>query len=197
MSEEKEMSWSFPLAVVLFGTGNLAFIVGLMMAGMIPAASGATSAAWLLGLALIDIPAAIIFFRRGDTLVGTIALYLGTLLCVGAALSGLIRMFATGDPIPIHFDAWMWIGMGAFLVCIMPAVAKQLPWSVCIILCVVCGFGLVFWGIGLLQSSVSLMKIGGWMVFAFGVFLYYAATAALTNEVYQREVLPLGRPMVK
>jgi succinate-acetate transporter protein len=79
----------------------------------------------------------------------------------------------------------------------MPAVAKQLPWTVCIILCVVCGLGLVFWGIGLLQGLVPLMKLAGWMVFIFGVFLYYAVAAALTNEVYQREVFPLGRPIVK
>ena len=99
LSEEKGMNWSLQLAVVLFGTGNLAFIVGLMMAGKIPAAAGATSAAWLLGLALIGIRAGLIMLRRGDTLLGTITLFLSTILCVGAAFSGLIRMFATGDPI--------------------------------------------------------------------------------------------------
>ncbi len=194
MSEEKEMSWSLPLSVVLYGTGNAAFVVGLMMAGKIPAAAGATSPAWLLALAIIDIAAGIIMFRRGDTLLGTITLFLGTMLCVGAAFTGLIRMFAPGDPIPVAFDAWIWIGMGAFLLCILPAAAK-LPWTVALFLCVVCGLGLMLWGIGLLQGAVNLMQIGGWMVFAFGVFLYYAATAALTNEVYEREVLPMGRPV--
>ncbi|MFH1116410.1 MAG: hypothetical protein V1792_21055 [Pseudomonadota bacterium] len=197
MSEEQQMSWSLPLSVVLYGTGTVAFVVGLMMAGQIPAASGATSAGWLLGLALIDIPAGIIMFRRGDTILGTVTLYLGTVLCVGAALVGLIRMFApNGGSIPPAFDAWMWIGIGAFLVCLMPAAAK-LPWSVFFFLCVACGFGLVLWGIGMLRGEVSLMHIGGWMIVAFAVFLYYAGTAALTNEAYQRELLPLGRPLSK
>ena len=197
MNEEQKMSWSLPLSVVLYGTGTLAFVVGLMMTGQIPAASGATSAAWLLGLALIDIPAGIIMFRRGDTVLGTITIYLGTILCVGAALSGLIRMFAPGGgSIPADFDAWIWIGIGAFLVCLMPAVSK-LPWSVFLFLCVACGFGLIFWGIGLLQGMVPLMQIGGWMIVAFAVFLYYAGTAILTNEAHQKEMLPLGRPISK
>jgi succinate-acetate transporter protein len=197
MGEEQKMTWSLPLSVVLYGTGTVAFVVGLMMAGQIPAASGATSAAWLLGLALIDIPAGIVMFRRGDTILGTITLYLGTILCVGAALAGLIRMLAPGGgAIPPAFDAWMWIGIGAFLLCLMPAVAK-LPWSVFLFLCGACGFGLVLWGIGLLQNIVSLMHTGGWLIVVFAVFLYYAGTAALTNEAYQREVLPLGRPISK
>ena len=36
MSEEQQMSWSLPLSVVLYGTGTVAFVVGLMMAGQIP-----------------------------------------------------------------------------------------------------------------------------------------------------------------
>jgi hypothetical protein len=193
--DEQQNTWSLPLSVVLYGTGTVAFVVGLMMAGQIPAASGATSAGWLLGLALIDIPAGIIMFRRGDTLLGTITLYLGTILCVGAALGGLIRMFAPGGAaIPPAFDAWIWILIGAFLVCLMPAAAK-LPWSVFIFLCVSCGFGLVFWGIGLLQGSLTFMQVGGWMIVAFAAYLYYAGTAVITNEVHQKEVLPLGRPI--
>lgn len=196
MTEGHKTSWSLPLAVVLYGTGCVAFAVGLMMAGKIDGASGATAPAWLLALAITDIICATIMFARGDTALGTIAMFLGTLLCVGAAGTILIHMFAPGDPIPVDFEAWQWIGIGAFLLCLMPVVAKQLPSSVFVFLCLFCGIGLVLWGVGLLQASKPLMITGGWLIFAFGVFLYYAGTAVLTNEAYGREVLPLGRPIV-
>jgi hypothetical protein len=200
MSEQEgKVAWGNPAACVLFATGTIAFPLGLFMAGVIPAACGPIAAVWLIALAVVDTTGGIILYKRGETALGTIGLFFGGVLCLGGGFSTLVHvglpLGGMTQAIPMNYEGWTWIAIGAFLLGVLPASAK-FPWSVFLFLLVI-GIGLGLFGIGLLTGMVSLIKTGGWLVVAFSVWCYYAGIAFLTNETYQRGVVPLGRPFAK
>lgn len=197
-------SWADPSPALLFGLAAGLTPLGLLIAGRIPAGAGIMVAAYLFGVTLSNVLCGLILLRKGDVMWGCLALFFGTMLCgagsVGSLLRGVWALRGMQTQIPFQFEGWAYLMCGLVLLLFLPVLAR-VSWSI-VASSVVCGGGLVLLGIGYIgglasQGLVDCMHLGGWGIAIFGVYCLYGGFALLIDMVYQKNIIPIGAPLVK
>jgi len=196
--------WANPTPALLFGLAAGLTPLGLLIAGVIPAEAGPVVAPYLIAVAISNLLCSLMLLRNGDLVWGNLGLFFGTMLVTAGAVSSLLRTVWTlrgmEAQIAPQFEGWAYLSCGIVLLLFLPVLAR-VTWPT-FLASLVMALGLVSQGIGYIggldtQLMVNLSKLGGWATTAFGVYLFYAGFAVLTNIVYQRGVIPLGAPLVK
>jgi len=197
----EEVTWGDASPAMLFAIGMTLLPLGLFDAGLIPLEAEPIMAAWFLGLMVIDIVGSIICFRRGDTLFGCLGLFFGGMLAGAGAFSSLTHTWwllsGQAGSIALQYEGWAWFGAGIVLLLFVPATAR-LSWLL-VLFCLEVGIALILHGLVLVSDMAwtTMLVVDGWMIFAFAIYCFYDGLAILTNTIYEKQVMPLGGPLIK
>ena len=197
----QQVSWGDPTPAVLFGLGAALLPLGLFTIGLIPLEASPMIAAWLLGLAVIEVVGGIIILRRGDTLMGSAALFFGCILCIGGGVSGLLHTWwllaGQATSIPLQYEGWSWLASGVAVLLFVPATARA-SWSLFLAFLEI-AICLILLGLAYISGMTwtTTMVVSGWMLFIFALYCFYAGLVILTNTIYAKPLLSLGGPLIK
>ncbi|MBS3920785.1 MAG: hypothetical protein KG012_18080 [Deltaproteobacteria bacterium] len=198
-SDDGKVVWgtAAPAGMCALSTGIMGLFALLM--GWVPPESLPLLIAWLFVCSLAQVIAAIIEYRRGDTAFAFCLLFFGIVLQGGTALMFLVRTWALSSgmgQLPPYVDGWIWLGFTISIATIIPAMLR-ISWSVVAIIIWVDIAALLFALLNLGVIGAELTPLIAIMFLVFGLYMFYAAMAVMTNTVYQKQVFPLGGPLIK
>lgn len=203
MAEEKGPQWAMatPAVLHMVGVGCImlwALLMGLVNPGAIP----------IIGITFVICAVATLMLgmvelRRGDILFGSIDMVFGALVfgAFGLVLCVVAWSWANLGGLPdilqvdMKMAGWLAVGVGIILLLMLPAVGK-VSWTLPVFFVVLCaGLFLAAWGFFIgAHFGAFPNNIAAWLVLAFGLFAFYAATVFITNTVFQKPKLPIGGP---
>jgi succinate-acetate transporter protein len=181
-----------PSVLGLLGYGMSTVLLSLANSGIIPVDGMIIAMALFFGGAAQTMVAAMAF-RLGDTF-GVVAFggYSFLWITFGLINFGAVREWWAVDSGAIGWYLIMWMIFTIFLVFASAVAPKVL--TIILSLTVVLLGSL---GIGALTGNSSLSTFGGYEGILTGALAMYMAFAALLNEMWGKQVLPLGTPFRK
>ncbi|OPY76813.1 MAG: hypothetical protein A4E65_03066 [Syntrophorhabdus sp. PtaU1.Bin153] len=220
MSNNGQAQWADPnpagnllVACILLGTGGL--FAGFVPAGCLPLLLVNSI---IIGLTLLMI--AVISFKRGDIMGGTLNAVFGTIFGVGSSLAGLVQFVlpiflgvVTKGPatvpvaqIPGHVNGMVLLP-GAVAMLVMAVVAVRLSWLLASwfgVFSIALGSASIWLLLGspgvsdpLRPIENGLINTSGWLFIMCGVSMFYIGVANLIDTLAGKVVLPLGSPIIK
>lgn len=206
MTQEQSQGWANTGAFALFAVAVLIACLGGFRAGFVPASSAPLMVGVLLACAFPQIIGAIIAFRRGEILLGTIAGLFGATITMGAAFTLWIQVFAapSSGAFTPELMGFFWITL--FIITEIFAVGfGRMSWFMMLGIAEV---GVVFLVEGLYAFqgapvgpngyiTSGLGNLAGYLELIFAAFCIYASAAILWAEHFEKPVLPLGKPVFK
>lgn len=180
-----------------FATGI--WITGLFQTGILPLReTSLLFPTMLIYAGIVLFIAGLFLYRRNDN-------FLGSMFCSFAALNmsrAVLVILAHGGVLPSGDAAAIVEGAlmesFAYIALSLFAAALRMNWALLLVLfCTVIGYalgGLPFITADMAGGWLEAGRIGGYFLFAAGLFAYYAGTAVVVNTAFRRTVLPLGGP---
>lgn len=177
--------------------------------GLFGFALGTTVVAWVLsgwapmpGSMIAAVPALLIFAGIGQFVAGLFAFartnsWAGTAMCAYGANNVILAAFIwmqVGGLVPMSGGNMLLLAVDLFcmgyisLALMLGGLRLNIVYTL-ITACLVAGYTLP--GIQFLGAARELGILGGYFLLAASFFAFYAATAAVVNSSWQREVLPL------
>ncbi|MDO9536340.1 MAG: GPR1/FUN34/YaaH family transporter [Bacillota bacterium] len=190
----KEMTWANPATAGIVGLCTVVIPLAILNLGWIPAESAPLIIGWLIFGGLVQVIAGIIEFKRGGLLFATPLLVFGLMLCITPAFGEITKIWIKDFAVPPAAN-----GVGFLVVAVYVAaffIATGLVSRLIFALCLLLDLGL--WLVGLAAVGVLVPAAGavGWfllLIFALGML--YVACALFLNELFERQVLPIGAPL--
>ena len=181
-----------PAVLGLLGYGMTTVLLSLANSGIIPFDGMILSMAFFFGGAAQTIVAAMAF-KLGDTF-GVVAFggYSFLWLSFGLMNFGAFREWWTVDSQSVGWYLLVWAVFTIFLV-FASTVAPRVLTMILILTVILLGS----LGIGALTGNAALSLFGGYEGILTGALAMYMAFAALLNEMWGKNVLPLGAPFRK
>lgn len=220
MADKKELKWADPNPAGSLLVACLLIATGAFFSGFVPSACGPLVMVNSVAVGLTLLIIAIISFKNGDMLGGTLNLVFGTIFAVGLSSAGLAQFvlphflgsISRGEiivpivNIPSHVNGWI-VLPAALVMFFMSVVALRISsllvawmgtFSVALGLA---GVWMAVGSPGITDPSLPvrnpIIQISGWLFIACGVGMLYIGFAGLINSFAEKTVLPLGRPLVK
>ena len=197
MKPERLAGDASPASALALATSTMG--VFCAMTGIIGTDGLPLLALWLLGGFSVHLYAGIAALRRGNTLDAAIFVYYGNYLELVGGAGFLLKWLSVQNGWGIDFllDGFMWIPLSVGLWFWSYAIFRECPG--------VLGVGILFADIAFpLVSLTNLGLLGAPFATAAGVCLLgtsvcfmYMGGAGLLASVYQRPILPLGRPLIR
>jgi succinate-acetate transporter protein len=187
--QQPPQGWANPGPWSLFSIAVLTGCAGFFNAGLLPPTTAPLLVGIMVACIIPQLVAGIINFQRGEILIGTLNGVFGTVATVGISLTTwmLITVPRPGMITPEILGVFNII---LFLVMEIAAVAfGRASWFLML--------GIAEVGVAFLCFGLAQIVLGGWLLIIFAVFVLYIAAAILWGEVFQRPVLPIGRPVFK
>jgi hypothetical protein len=180
-----------PSVLGLFGYGMTTVLLSLANSGLIPVDGVIIAMALFFGGAAQTIVAAMAF-KLGDTF-GVVAFggYSFLWLSFGLINLGAVREWWAVDSGAIGSYLILWMFFTIFLV-LSSAVAPRVLTIILMLTVVLLGS----LGLGALFGSAALGTFGGFVGIITGGLAMYMAFGSLINEMWGRQVLPLGTPFI-
>jgi hypothetical protein len=136
-----------------------------------------------------QLAAGFINFQRGEILIGTLNGLFGTVATIGISLTTWMLITAP-KPGAITPEIMSPFNIILFIAMEIAAIGfGRMSWFLMLAIAEV-GAAFLFFGLG-------MITYGGWLLIVFALFCLYLGAAILWGEVFQRPVLPLGRPVFK
>jgi hypothetical protein len=181
--------WANPGPWSLFGIAVLTACAGFFNAGFLPLTTAPLLVGILAACVLPQLVAGLINFQRGEILIGTLNGLFGTVATIGVAVTTWMLVTAPKPgAITPEIMAVFWIVL--FVAMEIAAVGfGRMSWFIML--------GIAEVGVSFLCIGFGMFVLGGWLLIIFAAFALYLAAAILWAEVFQRPVLPLGRPVFK
>lgn len=179
--------WANPGPWALFSIAVLTGCAGFFHAGLLPPTTAPLLVGVMVACIIPQLGAGFINFQRGEILIGTLNGLFGTVATIG--LSFITWMLITA-PKPGAITPEI---MGPFNIILF--IAMEIA---------AIGFGRMSWflmlaiaevGVAFLCFGLGMLMYGGWLLIIFAACCLYLGAAILWAEVFQRPVLPLGRPV--
>jgi len=181
--------WANPGPWALFSIAVLTGCAGFFQAGLIPPTTAPLLVGILVACILPQLVAGLINFRRGEILIGTLNGVFGTVATIGIALTTWMLITAP-QPGAITPEIMGPFNIVLFIAMEIAAVGfGRMSWLIML--------GIAEVGVAFLAFGLGMLVLGGWLLIIFAVFCLYLGAAILWGEVFQRPVLPLGRPVFK
>jgi succinate-acetate transporter protein len=179
-----------PGAVGMAGFGLPAVLLGLINAGLLPAA-GESVVIPLAGTGgVIQLIAGLLEYKQGSTYGTTVFLSFGAfwlwyalLLILGQ--NGVLNLKGATSSIGAALLLW---GAVVFYFWIVSFRLSRQVWATLLL----AAAALILAGSGILLGAPGLSRLGGWTSIATGLLGFYGSFAILMNEAFGRIVLPLG-----
>lgn len=187
-----------PTGAALFALAVACFMFWALFLGWVTGGAVIIMAVLLIACAIPQLMASIFDLLKGNALFGNIMCYFASFFMVGTALTLIVEYLCgiTGWPIDPTLLGFAWIVLALALWGWTPALLTHSP----------LGFGIlaIAADIALMCVAVShfgvavhaLHTISGWLLFIVGIIGIYYGWATVLAEHYEREVLPLGKPLI-
>jgi len=194
---QQQQTWANPAPWALLAVAVLTACVGVFYGGLVPMSTAPLLIGILLACSLPQLIGAIICFRRGEILLGSIAGLFGTVITLGAAFT--LYQLAIQAPAPGAFTpeimGTFWIAL--FVITEIFAIGfGRMSWFLLAGIAEV-GVAFLFLGLVNLGGAPITAAIAGYLLIIFSAFCIYSSAAILWGEHFQRPMLPLGRPVFK
>jgi hypothetical protein len=214
MSEQNQ--WADPTPVALFASGIALAGLGALLAGLVSTISTILLIPWLIGISFVVVVSALIMFRNGDMLGGTINLLIGAIFFGSGLWLSLFFKFVGWPPsapvigllckvqIPSVIEGYFNIPL-VLLLLVISVLGGKISWVTSMMvgfLTVAVAFVAVWLFLGSPGMEGHVVKniwanMAGWMLFAGSLGNLYLGTAIFTDRFLKKMVLPLGRPLIK
>lgn len=181
-----------PAVLGLLGYGMSTVLLSLINSDIIPFDGMILAMALFFGGAAQTLVASMLF-KQGDTF-GVVAFggYSFLWLSFGLMNVGVVREWWTADASSVGWYLIIWIVFTIFLT-IASTVAPRVLTMILFLTIILLGS----LGFGALTGNAALSLFGGYEGILTGGLAMYMAFALLLNEMWGREVLPLGTPFRK
>jgi succinate-acetate transporter protein len=192
---QQQQTWANPAPWALLAVAVLTACVGVFFAGLVPGSTAPLLIGILLSCSLPQLIGAIICFRRGEILLGSIAGLFGTAITLGAAFTLYQQVFQGGGTFTPEIMGTFWIAL--FVITEIFAIGfGRMSWFLLAGIAEV-GVAFLFLGLVNLGGAPITAAIAGYLLIIFSAFCIYSSAAILWGEHFQRPMLPLGRPVFK
>ena len=192
----KEMTWANPATAGIVGLCTVVIPLAILNLGWIPASSAPMIIGWLIFGGLVQVIAGIIEYKRGGLLFATPLLVFGLMLCITPAFGEITKIWIKDFAVPPAVNGVGFLVVAAYVVAFF--IATGLVSKFLFFLCLLLDLGLWLVGfaaVGLLVPAVG--GIGWFLLLVFAVGMLYVACALFLNELFERQVLPIGAPLFK
>jgi len=181
-----------PAVLGLLGYGMSTVLLSLINSGLVPFDGMIIAMALFFGGAAQTLVASMLY-KQGDTF-GVVAFggYSFLWLSFGFMNFGALREWWTVDSASVGWYLIVWMIFTVFLVFASTVAPRVL--TIILMLTVVLLGSL---GVGALTGNAALSLFGGYEGILTGALAMYMAFAVLLNEMWGKEVLPLGTPFRK
>jgi hypothetical protein len=200
MSEVKP-SWAMGTPAVLYMVGAACVAVFALLFGLVTPGALPVVAVLLIAGGIATMILGTIELARGDLLLGSIDMVFGGLIFLGIGFILAISswwLVQTGDLPDISAAGYFAAGIALLFFLFLPSVGK-VAWSLFLFF-IVLGIGIALLAYGLIAGmhfGQPIMQGSAICFLLFGLFVFYAGTAFITNTVYQAPKLGLGGPVFK
>jgi succinate-acetate transporter protein len=186
---QPQNDWANPGPWSLFGIAALTGCAGFFNAGLLPPTTAPLLVGIVVACILPQVLAGLINFKRGEILIGTLNGLFGTVATIGvAATTWMLISAPKPGAITPEIMAVFWIIL--FIAMEIAAVGfGRMSWFLML--------GIAEVGASFLCLGLGKFVLGGWLLMIFAAFCLYLGAALLWAEVFQRPILPIGRPAFK
>ena len=153
---------------------------------------------WVFMIGFAILVCAVIDFRLGDTLGGTINAVLGVMLGIGSGGSFIFHAIAMGNGMEIDkvVDSWYLFPTGIIVFVFSVCASKRLAlFSIALFnlsLAIIVASS-AFMG----SIPMNILPICGWSILISGIMFFYMGIGLLSIESFGKPIIPLGRPLFK
>jgi hypothetical protein len=198
-----EQKWADPGALGNLTIGLLIFAQAFLMFGVVDPLTRIALIPWVLTAFPVLLIVVVIQFRNGDFVMGTCNGLLGVVLMGQNFVKGIIDLcFVLADKTApqgmimggFTVDAMSFTVGGLILLFVGFLAGFQSKWAALSVWAA--GLGFIFIGLANfgLSQIFGLLGVIGLMIIA--LWLVYSGLAMLVNIAMQKEVLPMGKPMI-
>lgn len=217
---QQQNQWADPMPASSLLIASLCMGAWSLFAGQVPACSVPLFMSTILAFGIALTIIAVICFKRGDLLGGTLNMAFGIIFGFATGLTGIVQLLlpyflgSVSKPpltlpivqIPPNIAGWFVLPAAVGLL-FMTIIVSRMTWFLAAwVVLVSIAFGLsAFWMISgapgitdpLQPIRNSLINASGWCFFVCGVGMLYFGIAGVINSCAQKMVFPVGRPLVK
>ncbi|HUW65956.1 MAG TPA: GPR1/FUN34/YaaH family transporter [Spirochaetia bacterium] len=193
----QQQEWANQIPWAINAVAVLTASVGAVYAGWVPPTTIPLLIGILLACSLPQLLAGIIFFKRGELLLGTISGVFGTVITLGAAITLWQQVIQAPKPGAFTPEVMGVFWVTLFVITETYAVGfGRISWLLMAGIAEV-GVAFLLLGVSILGGSANAGVIAGYLLLLFAAFCIYSSTAVLWAEHFERPILPLGRPVFK
>ncbi len=194
--QEKEIAWANPSAAGIMGLCCGVIPLVILKLGWIGPEGAPVLIAWLIFSGLLQAVTGIIEARRGGLMFATPLLILGFMVTMSPAIGEVIKIWIKDMTVPATIS-----GVGFVVVAIWAIALFVAMGLVSKFLFVLMGIlDVSLWLLGLSMLGVlgaASDMIGSYLLLIFTVGMIYVACALYLNELFGKEMLPIGSPVFK
>ncbi|MBF7084453.1 hypothetical protein IT084_15990 [Desulfallas sp. Bu1-1] len=194
--QEKGIMWANPSTAGILGLCTVVIPLAVLNLGWIAPEGAPLLIAWILFGGLVQVICGIIEFRRGGVLFATPLLVFGLMLCITPAFGEIIKIWIKDLTIPSSVSGVGFLVVAVYVIAFFIAVG--LVSRFLFILFVILDAGL--WLVGLADVGVlgkGPEMFGWYMYLIFALGMLYVACALFLNELFGKQILPIGTPLFK
>lgn len=219
MIEQEKVQWADPMGAASLLIACLCVAAWSLFSGLVPASATPTFMAQIFAFGVAFLIIAIICFRRGDVVGGTLNVVFGSIFGLSSGISGIVRFglpyffgSITRDTttVPIvqispQLDGFV-VFTAAVSLLFMSILIARVSWALTLwAIALVASFGMAaIWmiqgcpGVTKLSQPIQngLINTSGWFFLVCGVFQIYYGTATIVNNALGKRAFPIGGPLV-
>lgn len=191
---EKEIGWANPSSAGIMGLCCAIMPLAVLKVGWVDPAGAPILIGWLITGGLLQIVAGIIESKRGGLLFSTPLLILGFTATIASAIGEIMKIWIKDFTIPPTMSGVGFLVIAAWVIALF--VASGLVSRFLFILMGI--LDLALWLLGLSMLGVlgqGSDMVGSYLLLAFLAGMIYVACALFLNELFGKEMLPIGKPV--
>lgn len=152
---------------------------------------------WLIGGLVVQIIVGVMELQHGNVLGGNIFTFFAAFFMLVTGMELIFKYFAAmnGWVLDIRIDGWAWLSLAIALLLFTPGYFKS-PLS---LLAIVLSLNVAVPLVALMDLHVlpaSLHMVSGPFLLLAGIFGLYTAAAVVLNTVFEKVILPTGKPLI-
>lgn len=192
--------WASPAPAGLVALAMACFVFYALLTGKVEGTCIALMGIWLLGGFVIQIVVGVMELLEGQTTGGNVFTFFSAFFMLVTGLGMILKYFASlnGWPMDARIDGWAWLPLAIALLLWTPAYLKSGPFS---LICVVLALDVAVPLVALKDMAVITAPWGGITAGTFlliaGIFGLYTASGIILNTAFGRQILPLGKGILK
>jgi hypothetical protein len=191
--------WANPSPAGLVALAVAVITIWASMSGKIDHSAAIYIAMWLLGGFLIQFTVAIIELREGSLTGGNVFLYFAGFFMLTGAMNDMIGFFAAMKGIEIQstVNGYGWLVLTLALTTWAPAYLKTAPavFSLTVVDIVIMAWCVTFLKLGM--ALPILVPIAAYTALLAVIGALWCAASFILNPAFGRDVLPLGKILLK